>query len=104
MSVKSIASDIRHLAAPTQSKAVTTAVDGSTSGHADYVAPTGFYIRGVNVSVAGKLKLLNIDGTSVAEFFNTGWNPCTLSTKILDDSGNTATVLKAALSATSVTV
>lgn len=104
MAIKSIASDVRHIAAPTQSKAVTLPIDGATSGHADYVAPTGAYIRGVNISVAGKLKLLNIDGTSVAEYFNTGWNVCTLSTKILDDSGNTATVLKVATTALSVNV
>ena len=104
MSTKSVASDIRHGQSPAKSQAVTLPVDGATSGHADYTAPTGLYIRGVNVSVAGVLKLLNIDGTSVAEYFNTGWNPCTLSSKIKDDSGNTATVLKVALTATSVNV
>lgn len=104
MAVKNIASDIRHIAAPTQSKTVTNPVDGSTSNHADYVAPTGLYIRGVNISVAGLLKLQNIDGSSGVEYFNTSWNPCTLSTKILDDSGNTATVKKVALTATSVNV
>ncbi len=103
-SIKSVSSDIRHGQSPAQSKAVTLPVDGASSGHADYTAPTGLYIRAVNVSVAGLLKLRNLDGTEVAEYFNTGWNSCTLSTKIKDDSGNTATVLKVALTATSVNV
>lgn len=99
MSVKGIASDVRHLAAPHVSKTVTNAVDGTTSGHADYTAPTGKYIRGVNISVAGLLKLQNIDGSSGYEYFNTGWGVCTLSTKIVDDASNTATVKKVALTA-----
>lgn len=104
MSVKSIPSDIRMIAAPTVSKPVTLPVDGASSGHASYVAPTGFYIRGVNISVAGILKLLNVDGSTGQEYFNTGWNVCTLSTQIVDDTGNTATVLKVATTATSVNV
>lgn len=104
MAVKGIPSDTRMIAAPTVSKPVSNPVDGASSGHADYVAPTGLYIRGVNVSVAGVLKLLNIDNSSAQEYFNTGWSPCTLSTKILDDAGNTATVLKVATTASSVNV
>ncbi len=103
-SIKSVASDIRHGQSPAKSKTVTLPVDGASSGHANYVAPTGLYIRGVNMSVAGLLTLLNIDGTSGLEYFNTGWNPCTLSTQITDSTSNTGTVLKVALTATSVNV
>ncbi len=104
MSIKSVASDIRHGQAPALSKTVTLPVDGSTSSHASYVAPTGYYIRGVNIEVAGLLTMKNIDGTSGLEYFNTGWNPCTLSTQITDSTSNTATVRKVALTATSVNV
>lgn len=105
MGVKSIASDLRMIGPPIDSRIPAHPVDGASSGHADYVAPTGLYIRGVNIAVAGDLTLLHADGvTSGLEYFNTGWQPCSLAIKILDSASNTATVRKVATTATSVRV
>ena len=90
--IRTLAGPNRNGDPPLKSKAV----DVSS---VDFTPPNGELITGINCSVAGTVYLLSADDgtTTLIEYMNTGWNPCTASLKVLHNGSATATVLAAKL-------
>ncbi len=73
---------------------VTKVIDVSA---ADYMAPAGKMIRGINASTAGLIYLTDLMGVTNPEYINTGWQLCTVCTVIKHHASNTAVPIKVAL-------
>lgn len=74
---------------------ISEAVDVSSN---DY-APSGGHFRALNASVAGKITITKLNGVDVQEYVNTGWNPVAGLAVKHGGSGDTATIIAAAVDA-----
>lgn len=61
----------------------------------DKSADTGEFFTGLNCTVAGLIYTVDLNGTTLPEYMQTGWNPCTACVTIKNSVSNTATVITA---------